>query len=145
MPKPPFRKGPKDWSPSGNIPGMPIWSEFVDGYLEAALWSSTDDSADAIGGRPLDERFTVQDFDQETINKAVKDCNSFIKENRKDLETIEDKWDAGRDFWFTRNRHGMGYWDGDYEDELGERLTESARKYGERHVDVEGEKLHIYG
>lgn len=140
-----FKRGPLDWSPSRHIPGMPIWPEFVDGYLEAALWSSNFQEGEHEG-EPLDSKFSVHDFDQESINKAVKDSNAFIQENRKDLEAAsDDRWAHGKDFWLTRNGHGVGFWDRDYEKEIGERLTEAAHKYGERHVDVEGKKLHIYG
>jgi hypothetical protein len=137
-----FKKSPMDWSPSGEIPGMPIWPEFVDGYLEAALFSSNDEA-----GIPLDKTFSLKNFSQEAVDKAVRDSNAFIEENRKDLEAAsQDKWEHGRDFWFTRNRHGVGFWSNDYEEEIGERLTESAHKYGERHVDVgPDQQLYIYG
>jgi hypothetical protein len=34
------------------------------------------------------------------------------------------------DFWLTRNGHGAGFWDGDYEEELGEKLTAICKKMG---------------
>lgn len=37
---------------------------------------------------------------------------------------------AGRDFWFTRNGHGVGFWDRDLGD-IGDQLSEIAREFGE--------------
>ncbi len=76
------------------------------------------------------------------------DCEKFINENREDLLT----WDGsrysveemgGHDFWLTRNRHGAGFWDGDWDKEVGKRLTESCREFGEVWIDV-GDDGKIY-
>lgn len=40
---------------------------------------------------------------------------------------------AGHDFYLTRNGHGAGFWDGDYEKAKGQRLTDACRPYGETH------------
>jgi hypothetical protein len=37
---------------------------------------------------------------------------------------------AGRDFWYTRNGHGVGFWDRDLGD-IGDKLSDIARKFGE--------------
>jgi hypothetical protein len=43
------------------------------------------------------------------------DCERFTIQNRAALETLAggsfDLAQLGRDFWFTRNGHGVGYWD----------------------------------
>jgi len=138
-----WKKGPKDWSPSGHIPGMPIWPKFVDAYLKAAIWSSNDESDDS-GGRPLDERFSINDFDQSAVNKAVRDCNKFITENRETLERVGGTDEQhGHDFWLTRNGHGAGYWDRGYGPD-GDILADAARDYGEKNIYVGGDnKLHF--
>jgi hypothetical protein len=38
---------------------------------------------------------------------------------------------AGHDFWLTRNHHGAGFWDGDWEQSAGEKLTALAESFGE--------------
>ena len=35
------------------------------------------------------------------------------------------------DFWLTRNGHGAGFWDGDYDDEVGTELTKIAHTFKE--------------
>jgi hypothetical protein len=104
---------------------------FVRQYLETALWSSTDESRDE-GGDPLDDNYTIADIAPESVERAVKDCEAFRRDNAADLAGIDDE-SAGHDFWLTRNRHGAGFWDRGYPDGLGKRLTDSAHAFGEVH------------
>lgn len=98
------------------------------GYVEAALWSSTDDQ-----GEPLDRRFTALDISAETMYRMIQDCAKFDKSNEYDIteaariSTLEH---IGHDFWLTRNGHGAGFWDGDYPEDLGQRLTEASKAFG---------------
>ena len=99
--------------------------EFIDGYLETALWSSTDDD-----GEPLDGEFDTSDFDDETLLEMEGDARDFFNANENALE--EDGWDSsrgGHNFWLTRNGHGAGFWDGDYP-KRGDELTANAKPYG---------------
>jgi hypothetical protein len=135
--KPEFTKrhGPKDWAPGkrGKKAWWPIWPEFVDAYLEAALWTAIDEA-----GNPL-RNFSLDDFSQEAVDQAIEDCDRFVTENRKDLEihgiTSEIKAHHGHDFWLTRNGHGAGYWDRGYDQEVGDRLTAAAEAYGQEDVE----------
>lgn len=124
-----IRKGPKEWSPRGKTPGEPLWPEFVDSYLEAALWTSIEEGT----GRPFDQLYSIEDFAQEAVDQAVQESNDFIRFNRKDLESVGDPSRHGRNFWLTRNGHGSGFWDEDY-GEVGERLSAKAHAYGETDV-----------
>lgn len=107
-------------------------------YLETALWSSIDDS-----GNPLDERYSVDDFSFETIEQARKDISKFLElagelvENY-DVETVM------HDFWLTRNHHGAGFWDGDYEKSVGEKLTELSHTFGQLDLYI-GDDGKVYG
>jgi hypothetical protein len=137
-------KGPK---PKAKLSGKldkrkrptPIWPEFVDAYLEAALWaSSTGDDED-----PLDDQgYSIHDFEQEAIDEAIEDSNKFIKANRKDLEAVGSQEQHGHDFWLTRNGHGAGFWDRGY-GEVGKRLSDAARAYGETNAYA-GDDKKIY-
>lgn len=105
---------------------VPVWPEFVDAYLEAALWASATESGEA-----LDKDYTIKDFTQEAVDQAVRDSNAFILSNRKDLEEASsDRSQHGHDFWLTRNHHGAGFWDRGY-GAVGDRLTKAAHTYGE--------------
>lgn len=123
------RRGPKEWSPRGQVPGEPVWPEFVDAYLEAALWASLDEE-----GNPLDcPPYSRHEWAQSAVNRAVRESNDFIRANLADLESVGRKAQHGHDFWLTRNHHGAGFWDRGY-GAVGKRLTDAAHAYGELHV-----------
>lgn len=119
------------------------------GYLMCALWTGMDES-DESGGQPLDVTYSLDDFSEEAVITAKEDCDKFRTENADDLAGFPESPDgdsaeafAGHNFWLTRNGHGTGFWDRGL-GEAGDRLSESARKAGERYVYVgDDERLHI--
>ncbi len=127
--------------------------DFTRVYLEAALWSSNDESDPETGGNPLDYNYSIEDFALVAIREAVEDCQDFQKcfghllteENSlrygPDCENILQR--AGFDFWLTRNHHGAGFWDGDWKEPAATRLTEGSHTYGEVHPYV-GDDGFIY-
>ena len=117
---------------------------FLNDYLVAALWSSTDihpGAEDQVNGDPLDKDFTISDIAPEAMEQAERDCNSFLQ--IAEAQNLQLNDDAGHDFWLTRNGHGAGFWDGDYEKELGAKLTELAKRFGEVNLYV-GDDGKIY-
>ncbi len=102
---------------------------FFNGYLECALWSSTDET-DETGGRPMDENYGPDDIDSSALAEMRKDCEDFISFNLEDLNaTGGSAAQHGHDFWLTRNRHGAGFWDRGY-GAVGDRLSKAAKVYG---------------
>ena len=102
--------------------------DFFDGFLNAALWSSNDNSRDD-GGDPLDQNYSQDDIDPKSKAALKAECERFQRENAADLAGFEESA-AGADFWFTRCGHGVGYWDGDYPEPQATRLTEASERYG---------------
>ncbi len=106
---------------------------FTTAYIEAALWSSTDQSDDQ-GGRPLDDTYGIEDLSEEAIKGMASDCAAFQEANRYLMDEAEeqhgmDDEQAGHDFWLTRNGHGAGFWDRGME-EIGDVLSDAAKSYG---------------
>ena len=98
--------------------------EFLQAYIDAAIWSSLDDN-----NNPLDENYSEDDLSEETLERMKRDCELFIELNKEDIRGRESQ--AGHDFWLTRNGHGCGFWEtDDWEEEKGERLTKSADGFG---------------
>lgn len=92
---------------------------FLEAYVEAALWSSTDpDNND----KPLDADYGFYDLAPETLAAMKADCEKFVEQAGMLIDS-DDAAKAGHDFWLTRNGHGCGFWDGDWGEELGELLT----------------------
>ena len=100
--------------------------KFLKQYLITALWSEIDSLTD----EPLDKNFNIDDFSPESLEQAENDCKEFIKQAGSLLDGL-DLSTAGHDFWLTRNRHGAGFWDGDYKKSIGEQLTKLAHSFGE--------------
>lgn len=96
---------------------------FFRAYVETALWSSTDEN-----GESLDGLFTIDDLSDATRQVMREDCADFLAQHIDDV--ADDLSRAGHDFWLTRNRHGAGFWDGDWSEEIGKVLTQSSHNYG---------------
>jgi hypothetical protein len=95
---------------------------FTEAYIEAALWSSVDDS-----GNPLDSQYSSDDLAPETLAKMVDDCTRFQDDH---AALITDDKQAGHDFWLTRNHHGAGFWDGDWPEPSASTLTAASHAFG---------------
>jgi hypothetical protein len=100
---------------------------FTQQYLETALWAETD-NADESGGNPLDDNFGLEDIDPDSLHQQIDDCREFQQANGNLFS--DDPSRAGHDFWLTRNRHGAGFWDGDWPKDIGQKLTQASHNWG---------------
>lgn len=135
--------------------------QFYDAYADTALWSSNDESDDS-GGDPMDKNYSVDDIAGETEDKMVADCKRFLDKAWPILENMPDKTIdqkggsfsqaykgrpkmemAGYHFWLARNGHGVGFDDGDWPDDVGEKLQKLAKRFGEVNLYV-GDDGKIY-
>lgn len=103
-----------------------ILDTVTNAYLEACAF--TDFGPD--GDIPSDAEFAP-----ETIQKARSDCQAFIEQaGDLALDYLQSglrTWDAfGHDIWFTRNGHGVGFWDRGLGD-LGDKLTALSKTLGQ--------------
>ena len=115
---------------------MTTLDRFLQQYIDTALWSSTDDR-----DRPIDDNHSVFDIDTDSLTKMREECSKFIDQTY-DLIS-DDIAQAGHDFWLTRNHHGVGFWDGDWEDD-GDELTNISHSFGESYLYVGDDgKLYI--
>jgi hypothetical protein len=121
---------------------------------ETILYSECDDNS-----VPLDANYFVQDFDEESLKKLYGEYQQFLSVvEEKIIEKIGEEWDCIDDFYdlaqpalnqteydyiLTRNRHGAGFWDGDWSDSVSEILTDAAQAQGEFDVYV-GDDQKIY-
>ncbi len=122
--------------------------EFTTAYLVAALWTETDETNPEQGGEPLDLNYDITDIDPETLKEMVKDCQQFQEvnvelindDNVAVVANVDHSCDvrAGHDFWLTRNRHGAGFWDGDWTEPAATKLTDAADAFGEYNLTASG-------
>ena len=128
--------------------------EFSAAYINTMLWATSDsryrdaqdkDEEPPEGvGENLDEYFDGKpgEFGPGVWNEIIKECQKFQEENWADIE--DDLGQAGHDFFLTRNGHGAGFWDGDWPEEAGKRLTVAAKKFGESEPYVgDDDRLYI--
>lgn len=133
-------------SPMGMSGDHRHFSEFFAAYVGAALWSSYTES-EPNGGETMDQDYDVDDIAAEAYEAMRFDCLRFwmvagpLIFQLSDTPSIVSS--AGHDLWLTRNRHGAGYWDGDWPNWLSDRLTPLARSLGEVHLVVgDDTKIH---
>lgn len=101
-------------------------SAFNDSYVSTILWAESD------GDEPLERKYGIDDFSPGAMERIQDDCDEFralgaeaIASCGRSLETV------AYDFWLTRNRHGAGFWDGDYPEPEATQLTDLAHSFGE--------------
>ena len=99
-------------------------AEFVNGYCEAADFANND----------KEDVPEVYDFKTE----IERDCHDFLEANATNIRRYCDELNrsldsAGVDFYFTRNRHGAGFWDrssNELHTGFLRELTDAAHAYG---------------
>lgn len=108
---------------------------FTKAYVEAALWSSTNDN-----DKPMDSEYSIEEIAETTLDRIVADCAKFQADHAELLSDIECKRNsreystdeqAGHDFWLTRNGHGAGFWDGDWLEPQATILDKASKAFGE--------------
>jgi hypothetical protein len=110
--------------------------EFTRGYIEAMFFTNSGEREDEL------HEATFADFAPETLEQIVKDCEAFQATLPKDghgrtaldlaydYATVEyEPEQAGRDFWFSRCGHGVGFWDRDL-GQVGDDLHTHANTFG---------------
>lgn len=89
-----------------------------------------------------DRDLGIENIDPATLAEMIEDCRKFQEENADVLAAADCSRgsgeyttyeQAGHDFWLTREGHGAGFWDGDWDDEnnSGDKLDEAAKGYNE--------------
>lgn len=116
--------------------------DFVDAYIEAALWSSVD-TDDEGNERNLDDG----DFElsEEAREKLTSVARAFFDAHRSDFYTPNGEdarargnrgpnvsviAQAGHDAWLTQNGHGCGFWDGGWIEPNASKLDAAAKAMG---------------
>lgn len=107
---------------------------FVRQYLLSALSYETDENDSPW----VELDWTPEDFEKASLEAAMADCAQFVNENADDLIAAFALYDtssglgavkqAARDFWFSRNGHGRGFFDRDLGD-AGDRLQKAAEDW----------------
>jgi hypothetical protein len=110
-------------------------NNILKGYLEAAVWTDgeqlQDDYKNNLGYDESDWNddenkqqieFTIDDLEDDSKIQAYNDIKIFIKAAGLDAltEAVNENgfFQLGMDIWLTRNHHGAGFLDHNYENEI---------------------------
>lgn len=106
---------------------------FVQGYIEAAFFMGEETEEYNIS------EMSFHDIPRDELVKIIEDCQKFYSENEGLLSKLSEAdpeygdMEAGRDLYYTRNGHGVGFWDrgfkGEYA-EIAEELSDKASAMG---------------
>ncbi len=113
--------------------------EVVCGYIDAALWTTTDDTV--LGGEYLDSEYDRSDLSESAKITVRSLCRRFLEANEDDAvayfverEAVRHQGEGnsthyfGHDLWLSSNGHGAGFFDRGL-GALGDRLQEAARDF----------------
>lgn len=111
---------------------------FLQGYLDTALFTTDENppsGCDYVESGRADEMYPS--LPDDFIEQARKDCAEFTVDNCELLNRAGSPWQNGSDFWYTRNGHGVGFWDRGYADEIADPLTADCKRFGEAYLELE--------
>lgn len=142
---------------------------FTKAYIVCALWSSIAETTDSEGEETteaMDANHDWTDLTDSTLGRMIADCKRFQEHVDRlflimeCVTNIDVTWEsvrvssinssdgdfdayAGHDFWLTRNGYGAGFWDGDWQKDVGEQLTQLSKSFGECNLYI-GDDGKIY-
>jgi hypothetical protein len=116
-------------------PALQSLDSFTRAYITAMAWTEQPEAKARPGEFSLDDHYYSR-MDGLLIARCVQDCAEFMAEHGALVEEGGTKIDhpyerAGHDFWLTRNRHGSGFWDGDWPEPWAAQLTKAAHAFGQ--------------
>lgn len=123
-------------------PAFTELDDFTQGFIEALFFTECEPGTNAETHDPetqssLHGECGFLDLAPEALDKIKRECEAFQRLYKAYLEdayaTGYEPIQAGRDFWFSNQGHGVGYWDRDL-GELGEQLHDFAKRVREPYV-----------
>lgn len=119
-----------------------------DPFTRAYIAAACDNGAEYPTGHPdadsdRDTSISPEEIHPDGLRAMVADCERFQRENAATLQAAYDSGEvytvnstveeqAGYDFYMTRTRAGVGFWEaGDWPEKEGEALTQAAQTYPE--------------
>ena len=106
----------------------------ADAYVTCALFTEQSELGIPERSGEFDSSPHIGRVTKDSKAMALDLCTVFYHANAADLADYPADC-AGHDLWYTRNGHGVGFWEADHcTKEEGERLTNSAKRLGEAYM-----------
>lgn len=80
------------------------------------------------------DKFSKEDIEVDSLIKTYTDIKQFLTMVGNNVDVAIDEnglQQLGHDIWLTRNRHGAGFFDRGYDDEIEKLLMDASHKLGE--------------
>lgn len=135
-------------TPSAKRPVYNDFDDFAKGYVEAMFFTNCD-----CGDEKRENHANELGVDRLT-NKSLQNIKAQCADFQVEADALlqlayeqdYDEAEAGRDFWFTRQGHGVGYWDREALEvaqmtingpmSIGDQLSKIAKTFGEANCDI---------
>jgi len=131
------------------------FDDFWEGYIVALAFTahkyeSANAEPEPLYSNPGGDISDVVDIEEllghidiNEVMRMMHDCIDFICTCHRWIGSDGDWERAGSDFHLTRNGHGAGFWDGDWEH--GKQLTDQSETWGALELSVYGDSYYIGG
>ena len=110
-----------------------LFKEVAMHYLACAFWLEQSDDENEIH---FEQTHDIDDLSNDAVGAILLDVIDFVTVVNREFPDWQEEVEPemlGHDFFLTRNGHGSGFWDRDYETEgLGDKLTALCKPYGEQ-------------
>lgn len=93
---------------------MPDSDSFVEAYIEMLLWSEHDLAEDGSIGENFED-YDASDIAPDSLAEIKTDCAAFVALAERIFGTRVSSSSFAHNFCLTRNGHGAGFWDGDFD------------------------------
>lgn len=93
-----------------------------------------------------DSKLSILDIDKDSYERVIGDIELFLEKAQPILDETDYTHDqALHDFYFTRQGHGVGFWEADHcSKDQGEELTKLAKEFGGFDVYTKNGTIYIY-
>lgn len=111
--------------------------DYYSDYFEALIWADVEESEDIKGS------YTIYDIEQASLVKHLNELDAFFDQAQDILDNSDYTHEqACHDFYLTRQRHGVGFWENDHcNEEQGEKLTALAKAFSIVYISEHNGKL----
>lgn len=116
---------------------------FIAGYLEAIIFAecATDQHGEEIENLAGYEfSLVAQEFCKQECARFLDTFGGLVNLAVQSESVDYDHTQAGRDLWFTRQGHGVGFWDRGL-GAIGDHLTTASKTFGERYIFINDDGL----
>lgn len=116
--------------------GYDSLSDFAKSYVEAMFFTNCDSGDD---DEHKANRLGTSRLTRQALECIATDCAQFEAENAAVIQEVlehgeRDLEGIAHDLWFTRQRHGVGFWEGEsrgYPADTSDKLNKAAKAMGE--------------